>query len=79
MDFLKVLPMAFVMVAGPQIVSAFFFATSPSWKKISGRCITTSSNIGQRGASKRLGPSGAHAAGRSNLTLREAKSDRLLH
>lgn len=36
MDFAKVLPMAFVMVAGPQIISAFFFATSPSWKKISG-------------------------------------------
>ncbi|HEU5253060.1 MAG TPA: GAP family protein [Solirubrobacterales bacterium] len=35
MDFLKVLPLAFVMVAGPQIISAFFFATSPSWKKIS--------------------------------------------
>ena len=35
MDFLKILPMAFVMVAGPQIISAFFFATSPSWKKIS--------------------------------------------
>jgi Sap, sulfolipid-1-addressing protein len=36
MDFLKLLPMAFVMVAGPQIISSFFFATSPSWKKISG-------------------------------------------
>ncbi|HET8815551.1 MAG TPA: GAP family protein [Solirubrobacterales bacterium] len=35
MDLLKVLPMAFVMVAGPQIISAFFFATSPSWKRIS--------------------------------------------
>jgi hypothetical protein len=35
MDFVKVLPMAFVMVAGPQIISSFFFATSPSWKKIS--------------------------------------------
>ena len=35
MDFLKVLPMAFVMVAGPQIISAFLFATSPSWKRIS--------------------------------------------
>jgi len=34
-DFAKILPMAFVMVAGPQIISAFFFATSPSWKKIS--------------------------------------------
>lgn len=36
MDFLKVLPLAFVMIAGPQIISAFFFATSPSWKRISG-------------------------------------------
>lgn len=35
MDFAKVLPMAFVMVAGPQIISAFFFATSPQWKKLS--------------------------------------------
>ncbi len=35
MDFAKVLPMAFVMVAGPQIISAFFFATSNSWKKLS--------------------------------------------
>ena len=35
MDFLKILPLAFVMIAGPQIISAFFFATSPSWKKIS--------------------------------------------
>lgn len=35
MDFLKVLPLAFVMIAGPQIISAFFFATSPSWKRAS--------------------------------------------
>jgi hypothetical protein len=35
MDFLKMLPLAFVMIAGPQIISAFFFATSPSWKKVS--------------------------------------------
>lgn len=35
MDILKVLPLAFVMVAGPQIISAFFFATSPGWKRIS--------------------------------------------
>jgi Sap, sulfolipid-1-addressing protein len=34
-DFVKILPLAFVMVAGPQIISAFFFATSESWKKIS--------------------------------------------
>lgn len=36
MDFLKILPMAFVMVAGPQIISAFFFATSERWKQLSG-------------------------------------------
>lgn len=35
MDVAKILPLAFVMVAGPQIISAFFFATTPSWKKIS--------------------------------------------
>jgi Sap, sulfolipid-1-addressing protein len=35
MDFAKILPLAFVMVAGPQIISAFFFATSASWKKVS--------------------------------------------
>ncbi|MGN6258446.1 MAG: GAP family protein [Solirubrobacterales bacterium] len=35
MDFAKVLPLAFVMVAGPQIISAFFFATSDQWKKLS--------------------------------------------
>jgi Sap, sulfolipid-1-addressing protein len=34
-DFAKILPLAFVMVAGPQIISAFFFATSESWKKVS--------------------------------------------
>jgi hypothetical protein len=35
MDFAKVLPLAFVMVAGPQIISAFFFATSEQWKRLS--------------------------------------------
>lgn len=35
MDFLKVLPLAVVMIAGPQIISAFFFATSEGWRRIS--------------------------------------------
>lgn len=35
MNFFKVLPLSFVMIAGPQIISAFFFATSDFWKKIS--------------------------------------------
>jgi Sap, sulfolipid-1-addressing protein len=29
----SVLPLAFVMVAGPQIISSFFFATSGDWKR----------------------------------------------
>jgi Sap, sulfolipid-1-addressing protein len=33
MDFLKILPMAFVMIAGPQILSAVFLATSEKWKQ----------------------------------------------
>jgi len=32
-SFLTVLPLAIVMVAGPQIISAIFLATSESWKK----------------------------------------------
>ncbi len=32
MDFLKILPMAFVMIAGPQILSAIFLATSGNWR-----------------------------------------------
>jgi Sap, sulfolipid-1-addressing protein len=31
-DILKTLPLAIVMIAGPQIISAFFFATSENWK-----------------------------------------------
>jgi hypothetical protein len=30
---LQVLPMAFIMVAGPQILSSFFFATSEQWRR----------------------------------------------
>jgi hypothetical protein len=32
-DLASVLPLAFVMIAGPQIISAFFFATSDDWKR----------------------------------------------
>ena len=31
MNLLKILPMAFVMIAGPQILSAIFLATSENW------------------------------------------------
>lgn len=33
MSFLTLLPMAFVMIAGPQILSAIFLATSENWKR----------------------------------------------
>lgn len=32
MDLVKVLPLAFVMIAGPQIISAVFLATSDRWR-----------------------------------------------
>ncbi|HEX8689708.1 MAG TPA: GAP family protein [Solirubrobacterales bacterium] len=35
MDIVTVLPLAFVMIAGPQIISAVFFATSESWRRAS--------------------------------------------
>jgi Sap, sulfolipid-1-addressing protein len=35
MNILAVLPLAFVMVAGPQILSSFFFATSENWRRTS--------------------------------------------
>lgn len=35
MTVLSTLPLAFVMVAGPQIISSFFFATSEKWKSVS--------------------------------------------
>lgn len=33
MDFLRVLPLAIVMVAGPQILSAIFLATTADWRR----------------------------------------------
>ena len=33
MDFLQILPMAFVMIAGPQILTAIFLATSEHWAR----------------------------------------------
>jgi Sap, sulfolipid-1-addressing protein len=39
-DFLKILPMAFVMIAGPQILSAIFLATSENWQRNSAAYVT---------------------------------------
>jgi Sap, sulfolipid-1-addressing protein len=35
MSFAEILPLAFVMIAGPQIITSFFFATSEDWAKTS--------------------------------------------
>jgi hypothetical protein len=35
MSFAQILPMAFVMIAGPQIITSFFLATSRGWAKTS--------------------------------------------
>ena len=35
MDLVTALPLAFVMIAGPQIVSAVFFATAEDWARSS--------------------------------------------
>ena len=33
MNLVKILPLAFVMIAGPQILSAVFLATSVKWRQ----------------------------------------------
>ena len=33
MNIVKILPLAFVMIAGPQILSAIFLATSENWRR----------------------------------------------
>ena len=35
MSFLQILPLSIVMVAGPQILSSVFFATSERWRTLS--------------------------------------------
>lgn len=40
MNLAKILPMAFVMVAGPQILSAIFLATSDNWRRNSAAYVT---------------------------------------
>jgi hypothetical protein len=39
MNFLTLLPMAFVMIAGPQILSSVFLATSADWGRNSAACV----------------------------------------
>jgi hypothetical protein len=65
------LPLAFVMVAGPQILSSFFFATSERWKAdsaayvlgaaISILIIVTAAYLVAEGAKGGSGPEGSHS------------------
>ncbi len=65
--FLSLLPMAFVMVAGPQLLSAIFLATSEGWQKnslayvagaaISITAVTTGGFLLANGAKSGGGPS----------------------
>jgi Sap, sulfolipid-1-addressing protein len=70
MTFAKLLPLAFVMIAGPQILSAIFLATTERWKANSAAfvagaavSVTTVTSIGY------LLSTGASDEGTSNTTL----------
>jgi predicted membrane channel-forming protein YqfA (hemolysin III family) len=78
-DLAKILPMAFVMVAGPQIISAFFFATSESWAKASAAyvfgaalsitAVTSAAYFLANGASSSNGDSGLNGIDYAVLAL----------
>jgi hypothetical protein len=70
MTLARLLPLSFVMIAGPQILSAIFLATTESWQKNSaafiagaGLAITTFTTIGF------VLSTGARDEGASNTTL----------
>jgi Sap, sulfolipid-1-addressing protein len=70
MSFAKLLPMAFVMIAGPQILSSVFLATSEAWRRnsiafVSGAALSISAVVT---AAYLLG-SGASDQGASNDAL----------
>ncbi len=73
MTLSAILPLAFVMIAGPQIVSAFFMATSSDWAKtslayligaaIAVTTVVTLAYLAARGATSAAGPDGASTVG----------------
>jgi hypothetical protein len=69
-NILKILPMAFVMIAGPQILSAIFLATSANWRRNSGAYIAGAAlSITAIVTIAYFVSSGASDAGASNNTL----------
>ena len=70
MNILAVLPLAFVMVAGPQILSSFFFATSEGWRKTSAAYVLGSAiSISLVVTAAFLLSSGASSSGASDNTI----------
>ena len=70
MSFLTILPMAFVMVAGPQILSAVFLATSENWSRNSAAYVFGASlSITAFVTAAYLLSSGASDQGTTNDTL----------
>jgi hypothetical protein len=72
--FMTVLPMAFVMVAGPQIVSAVFIATSKNWRRNSlmfllGVMLASVMGTGVAYFGYTYFPQGATSAGRGSAKL----------
>jgi hypothetical protein len=66
----KILPMAFVMIAGPQILSAIFLATSENWRRNSAAYIAGAAlSITAIVTIAYFAGSGASDAGASNDTL----------
>lgn len=70
MTLAKILPLAFVMIAGPQILSAIFLATSERWKKnsaafVAGAAISVTTLV----TLAFLLSDGAQKEGASNTTL----------
>ncbi len=67
---MKILPMAFVMIAGPQILSAIFLATSENWRRNSAAYIAGAAlSITLIVTIAYFAGSGASDAGASNDTL----------
>ena len=71
MSFAQILPMAFVMIAGPQIVSAVFLATSENWGRnslcyIAGAAISVTAFVSAAYFVVKGAKSGASSSGKSS-------------
>jgi len=73
MSLVTVLPLSVVMVAGPQLLSAIFLATSEQWRRNSAAYVTGAAlSISLVVAAAYFLATGARSAGASNQTLSRA-------